>query len=188
MGRSGEGKSTLLQILGTLDQPDQGNIKIGGQPISTSTLNRIRSENIGFIFQSFYLLQDFTVLENLLMPARIARVPCGKGSEAYQRAMALLERVEMGEHAHKLAKLLSGGEKQRVAIARALCNDPDILLADEPTGNLDYTTAELIHNLLLSLVKEDGKTLILVTHNQELANLCDRQFILRDGTLAEKPF
>jgi len=185
MGRSGEGKSTLLQILGTLDLPDQGLVKIGGQPVAPSHLDQIRSQSIGFIFQSFYLLQDFTVLENLLMPAKIARMPCGRGSDAYLRATALLERVGMAEYAHQLAKQLSGGEKQRVALARALCNDPGLIMADEPTGNLDYTTAESIHKLLMSLVKEDGKALIIVTHNQELADMCDRQYILRDGKLLQ---
>jgi len=185
MGRSGEGKSTLLQILGTLDLPDHGSVKISGQQVVSSLLDQIRSKDIGFIFQSFYLLQDFTVLENLLMPAKIARIPCGRGSEAYNRAMALLERVGMVEHTHQLAKQLSGGEKQRVAIARALCNDPGLILADEPTGNLDYTTADSIHELLMSLVKEDGKSLVIVTHNQELADMCDRQYVLREGLLVE---
>jgi len=183
MGRSGEGKSTLLQILGTLDLPDRGSLIIGGEEAAPSRFNELRSKRIGFIFQSFFLLEDFTVLENLLMPSRIARVPCGKGSAAYSRAMTLLERVGMSEHANQPAKQLSGGEKQRVAFARALCNDPMLILADEPTGNLDYTTAESIHHLLMNLVKEEGKTLVIVTHNQELANMCDRQYILREGLL-----
>jgi len=183
MGRSGEGKSTLLQILGTLDFPDEGTLVIGGEEALPSRFNELRSQSIGFIFQSFYLLEDFSVLENLLMPARIARVPCGKGSAAYARALTLLERVGMSQHAHQPAKQLSGGEKQRVAFARALCMDPKLILADEPTGNLDYTTAESIHHLLMSLVKEEGKSLVIVTHNQELANMCDRQYTLREGLL-----
>ncbi|NGX58281.1 MAG: Lipoprotein-releasing system ATP-binding protein LolD [Chlamydiae bacterium] len=183
MGRSGEGKSTLLSILGTLDEPDQGNLKIGGLPASSSLLNEIRSKNVGFIFQSFHLMQDFTVLENILMPAKIARVPCGKGSEAYNRALSLIERVGLGDHTHQLAKLLSGGEKQRVAIARALCNDPDIIMADEPSGNLDLANAQSIHDLLITLVKEEGKSLILVTHSPELARMCDRVYVLQEGKL-----
>lgn len=183
MGRSGEGKSTLLHILGTLDTPDKGQVIIGGKQAFSSSLNSIRSHQIGFIFQSFHLLQDLSVLENVLMPAMIARLPCGKGSPAYKRALALIERVGLGEHAHQLAKLLSGGEKQRAAIARALCNDPEIILADEPSGNLDLANAKIIHDLLINMVKEEGRSLILVTHSPELASMCDRVYSLQQGVL-----
>jgi lipoprotein-releasing system ATP-binding protein len=183
MGRSGEGKSTLLQILGTLDIADKGSLLIKDQPVSHSTLSKIRSRNIGFIFQSFHLLEDFTVLQNVLMPARIARESVKKGSKFYKHAEELIDFVGLKDHAHQIAKQLSGGEKQRVAIARALCNNPDIILADEPTGNLDHSTAEMIHSLLIDLAGKQGRSLIIVTHNQDLANLCDKQYLLLDGLL-----
>lgn len=183
VGRSGEGKSTLLQILGTLENPCSGSLKIGGQEISSSNKAAIRNQLIGFIFQSFHLLEDYTVLENILMPARIARQSTSKGSSAEQHAWSLLEKVGLSERAHFHTKLLSGGEKQRVALARALCNNPNMILADEPSGNLDKQTALIIHNLLLSLAKEQNKSLIIVTHDRELAALCDKQYNLSNGQL-----
>lgn len=178
-GRSGQGKSTLLQILGTLDTPSQGTIEIGGQEITRFNVARIRNENIAFIFQSFHLLEDYTALENILMPARIGRSQLGE-----EHAMRLLEYVGLVDRAHFSAKLLSGGEKQRVAIARALCNDPDIIFADEPSGNLDKETADHIHQLLLGYAKEKGKSLIFVTHDLELAKLCDKHYVLENGNLS----
>jgi lipoprotein-releasing system ATP-binding protein len=178
IGRSGQGKSTLLQILGTLDNPDEGTIEICGQPITRFNVSRIRNEKIAFIFQSFHLLEDYTALENILMPARI-----GRSNVDEVHAMKLLEYVGLKERAHFSAKLLSGGEKQRVAIARALCNNPDIIFADEPSGNLDKETADHIHQLLLSYAKEHGKTLIFVTHDRDLARLCDKTYILEAGDL-----
>ncbi len=186
MGRSGEGKSTLLQILGTLDEPLSGVVLIDGIAVTSDTYHQLRSEKIGFVFQSFHLLQDFSVMENLLMPARIARRSCRFGSKAYQRAEELLVAVGMADRAHQLAKQLSGGEKQRVAIARALLNNPDLILADEPSGNLDFDTAAVIHDLLLGLVKKEGKTLILVTHNDDLAQMCDHRYTLQNGQLIEQ--
>lgn len=179
MGRSGEGKSTLLHVLGTLDAPTSGAIEIAGQSIRRQTVARVRNRHIGFIFQSFHLLDDLTALQNVMLPARIGRQT--RGVEA--RARALLEQVGLADRAGFLAKVLSGGEKQRVAIARALCNDPDIIFADEPSGNLDGETAVGIHSLLLDHVRKRGKTLVLVTHDPELASLCDRKLVLHHKRL-----
>lgn len=183
MGKSGEGKSTLLHILGTLEKPSSGELEICGEPVSPANFSTLRQKKVGFIFQAYNLLEDYTVLQNILMPARIAREDVRPHSPLWNRAMELLRLVDMQERAEFPAKLLSGGEKQRVAIARAFCNDPEILFADEPTGNLDHATSALIHHLLLSCVKKFHKTLIVVTHDRELAALCDRTLILRDGQL-----
>ena len=183
IGRSGEGKSTLLQILGTLEDPCQGSLFINGNLVTNSNRAQIRNQNIGFVFQSFHLLEDHTALENVMMPARIARKPCGKGSIAEARALELLEKVDLIDRAHYHTKLLSGGEKQRIALARAMCNDPNIILADEPSGNLDNQTASLIHEILLGFAQQDNKALLLVTHDRELAKLCTHQYELKNGVL-----
>ncbi len=183
MGRSGEGKSTLLHILGTLEPPCGGLLKIANKNVSSSNTNAIRNRHIGFIFQSFHLLEDYTVLDNVLMPARIARLPVHKGSEAYLRAIDLLELVGLSHRIHFSSKLLSGGEKQRASIARALCNEPDIILADEPSGNLDHRNSEAIHELLLNLAAKEKKTVVVVTHNNDLANVCQKRYTLQDGVL-----
>lgn len=183
VGRSGEGKSTLLQILGTLEDPCEGSIYIQGKKVLSSNRTRIRNEKIGFVFQSFHLLEDYTALENILMPARIARQHTGKGSNAHKRAMHLLEKVGLLDRAHFLTKFLSGGEKQRVALARAMCNNPCLIFADEPSGNLDSHTALLIHEILLEFPKQPDKALILVTHDRDLAQLCSHRYELRQGTL-----
>jgi lipoprotein-releasing system ATP-binding protein len=185
MGRSGEGKSTLLQILGTLDQPCRGQIIIDNQTVSVSNRTKVRNRSIGFVFQSFHLLEDYTALENVLMPARIARRSTHKGSEARQHALYLLEKVGLSDRIHFHTKLLSGGEKQRVALARAMCNDPALIFADEPSGNLDRQTADLIHRILLSFVEEHGKSLVIVTHDKELASLCSKQYELQNGQLID---
>ncbi len=184
MGRSGEGKSTLLHILGTLEKACGGMLEIGGMDVSRCSKAEIRSNLVGFVFQSFHLLDDFTVLENILMPAQIARKPVRAGTQAYQKGVELMELVGLADRAHFNAKQLSGGEKQRVAIARALCNDPHIILADEPSGNLDSETASVIHELLLGFARKNGKALVVVTHDQELANLCDTKYRLKEGRLA----
>jgi lipoprotein-releasing system ATP-binding protein len=176
LGRSGEGKTTLLHIFGTLEKPDRGTLEIGGKPGLPHSL--LRSLEIGFIFQAYSLLEDFTTIENVLMPARIARQAADR-----KKGLELLKLVGLEEKADLPAKFLSGGERQRTAIARALCNDPSLLLADEPTGNLDRANAEKIGSLLLSLVKERNKTLLLVTHDTKLAALCDRRFLLNEGIL-----
>jgi lipoprotein-releasing system ATP-binding protein len=185
VGRSGEGKSTLLQILGTLEDPCKGSLVIEGQKVINSNRAQLRNEKIGFVFQSFHLLEDYTTLENVLMPARIARKPTGPGSYAEKRAMSLLETVGLSDRAHFHTKLLSGGEKQRVALARAMCNDPSLILADEPSGNLDSQTAQLIHEILLLFAQDRQKALLLVTHDRELARLCTRQYELRNGLLLD---
>ena len=183
MGTSGEGKTTLLHILGTLEKACQGSIKISGKDISTYKKTLIRNKHIGFIFQFFHLLEDSTVLENVLMPAKIARVNTGKGSQAYNTALSLLDHVGLIKHIEQHAKTLSGGEKQRVAIARALINDPDIIFADEPTGNLDSQNSELISDLLIEFNREKHKALVLVTHDHKLASRLDKQYQLIDGCL-----
>ena len=184
MGRSGEGKSTLLQILGTLDEPCKGQLEIDGVVVNKFNICQIRNQKLGFIFQSFHLLEDYTTLENVLMPAKIARKNIAKGSVAYKRGCELLESVGLVERIHFNTKLLSGGEKQRVAIARALCNDPDILLADEPSGNLDKETASHIHQLLMNCAKSENKALIIVTHDIELAALCKTRYQLINKRLS----
>src|SRR5580700_2225900 len=180
-GKSGEGKSTLLHILGTLEKPSSGYLEICGQNAEQSNLFFLRNRTVGFIFQSYHLFDEDTAFDNVLMPAKIARQPTHRGSPAYKRALSLLERVGMKERAFFFAKQLSGGEKQRVAIARALCNDPDLILADEPSGNLDHAHSQEIHSLLMSLVKDFNKALIIATHDQELSSLCDQALLLKDG-------
>lgn len=182
MGKSGEGKSTLLHILGTLEQPSEGEVEFP-EVKEISSFAALRNRYIGFIFQAFNLLEDYTVLENLLMPLEIGRKVTKKNTPSYLRALSLLERVGLENRKDFPAKLLSGGEKQRVAIARALMNDPHILLADEPSGNLDSTTSKSIHALLVECASEQNKALVVVTHDQELAALCDRTLILKNGVL-----
>jgi lipoprotein-releasing system ATP-binding protein len=184
VGKSGEGKSTLLHILGTLEKSCSGQLEICGNDTAEGNLPQIRNQHIGFIFQHSHLLEDETLLANVLMPAKIARAHSHPQSAAYQRALHLLEQVDLIKRAHFPAKLLSGGEKQRAAIARALCNDPDLILADEPSGNLDSLHSQEIHNLLLNLAKRENKSLIVVTHDREFAQLCDRSLLLKDGALS----
>lgn len=185
-GRSGQGKSTLLQLLGTLEPPCHGSLEIVNQPLTRWNKGKIRNQKLAFVFQSFHLLEDYTALDNVLMPARIARKNISKGSEAYNRGLMLLDQVGLSERANFYTKLLSGGEKQRVAIARALCNDPDLILADEPSGNLDKQTAAQIHHLLLDFAHIGNKGVIIVTHDQSLAALCDSQYELSDGQLHKR--
>lgn len=184
VGKSGEGKSTLLHILGTLESPSSGTIEICGQSTVESSLPLLRNRHIGFIFQSCHLLDDDSVLDNVLMPAKIARQPTHRGSKAYQRVLNLLELVGLKSRANFLTKLLSGGEKQRVAIARALCNDPDLILADEPSGNLDHAHSQEVHSLLIDLARDFNKSLIVVTHDQEFSSLCSKTLLLKDGNLS----
>lgn len=176
-GRSGEGKTTLLHILGTLEEPDSGELEIKGEKLHYQNASIIRNQHIGFVFQSYNLLEDFTTLENVLMPARIARRPTSR-----LEGLALLRTVGLEDRADFSVKHLSGGEKQRAAIARALCNNPSLILADEPTGNLDRAYARKIGETLLKL----GKALILVTHDPDLAALCNKQYTLANGLLVCK--
>lgn len=182
-GRSGEGKSTLLQLLGTLESPCQGSLEIVAQKVKASNKSSLRNRHIAFVFQSFHLLEDYTALQNVLMPAFIARKDISKGSSAYKRGCELLESVGLSHRLHFDTKLLSGGEKQRVAIARALCNDPNLILADEPSGNLDKQIAADIHSLLLNFAHKSNKAVIIVTHDPLLAQLCDKRYVLQDGIL-----
>lgn len=178
MGASGVGKTTLLHILGTLETFEEGSLSILNNDKLT---NDIRNKHIGFIFQTYNLLEDLTLLDNILMPAYISRQNINKNSPSYKRALLLLEEVDLKKRSTYLAKDLSGGEKQRATIARAFCNNPDIILADEPSGNLDHENSKIIHNLLINSVKKFNKSLIVATHDKELASLCDQIYILEDG-------
>ena len=182
VGPSGCGKSTLLYLLGLLDQPDEGQIEINGRLMSNSddfARTAARCEHIGFVFQFHFLMMEFSALENVMMPMRKLG---GLAPDAMTaRAHALLESVGLGSKTHRLGTQLSGGEQQRVAIARALANQPSILLADEPTGNLDVKNSGLVFDLLMQLAKEQGQAVILVTHNPEIAQRCDATRPMRDG-------
>jgi lipoprotein-releasing system ATP-binding protein len=184
-GASGAGKSTLLHLLGGLDRPDAGTIEAKGLDLTsldTNRLTRFRNEDVGLIFQAFHLLPELDALENVILPARMARRPV---PEARDSAMALLQRVGLGDRLDHRPGELSGGEQQRVAIARALVNRPSLILADEPTGNLDSKNGEEIVRLLLEIRKERGMTLVVATHDAELAALADRVVQLVDGLVAE---
>ncbi len=183
LGVSGTGKSTLLHILGTLDNPTAGTVRYGDEDVFSlpqKELAVFRNRTIGFVFQFHYLLPEFTALENVMMPALIARTPAAK---AKKRAEALLERVGVAHRLTHKPGELSGGEQQRVAIARALMMSPALLLADEPTGNLDPETARTVHELILSLNEKENLTLIVVSHNPELADFMDSAYRLSHGIL-----
>lgn len=182
VGPSGCGKSTLLYLLGLLDQPDEGRIEIGGRPMSNSddlARTTARCEHIGFVFQFHFLMLEFTALDNVMMPMRKLGRLAPEAMRA--RAHALLDSVGLGAKTHRLGTQLSGGEQQRVAIARALANEPSIILADEPTGNLDVKNSGLVFDLLTRLAKENGQAVVLVTHNPEIAQRCDFTRPMRDG-------
>jgi putative ABC transport system ATP-binding protein len=183
MGPSGCGKSTLLNCLGTMDTPTSGTLKVLGETIPTlndSQRTRFRREQLGFVFQFFNLLEGLTALENVLLPLHLA--PYSK-KEATQKALQWLEKVGLQARSHHYPYQLSGGEMQRVAIARALIHEPKLLLADEPTGNLDSETGAAILELLNGLNKEEGLTIIMATHSQEAANVCSTVLRLKDGLL-----
>lgn len=186
VGPSGAGKSTLLHILGGLDIPTQGEVLLDKGNIynlSDAELSRIRNQRIGFVFQFYHLLGEFTVLENVLMPAFINSKPLAPGSKLYARALELLEAAGLAERTAHLPSQLSGGEKQRVAIARGLINKPGLLFCDEPTGNLDSKSGEEIIALIRKISRENKMTVVLVTHNAELAKSADKTHHLRDGIL-----
>jgi len=185
VGPSGSGKSTLLGLLAGLDAPSTGEILVDGVDItklSEDGLAKLRGEKIGFVFQFFHLVPSLTAFENILVPMEIAR-----RRDAIARARQLLDEVGLSDRGHHYPSQLSGGEQQRVAIARALANDPAIVLADEPTGNLDSTTGRHIMDLLLNVRGIRQTTLILVTHDAELASLADTKLVLRDGRPVEAP-
>lgn len=181
MGASGAGKSTLLQILGTLSTPDKGTLLIDGTDVTTlgrKEISTFRNRKIGFVFQFHHLLPEFTSLENVMIPALIN----GAGeSEAKKRAAELLDTLGLAERATHKPSELSGGEQQRVAIARALMNKPAVLFADEPSGNLDSVTKAELHQLFFRLRDELGQTIVIVTHDPDLAKMCDRSLFMRDG-------
>ncbi|WP_163338318.1 ABC transporter ATP-binding protein [Desulfopila sp. IMCC35008] len=183
MGASGSGKTTLLQILGTLAEPSSGELFFEGKSVSEleeKQLAKFRNKSIGFIFQFHHLLPEFSALENVMMPALIAGK---KGSEIEAGALGLLDQVELGNRASHRVGELSGGEQQRTALARALIMNPSLLLADEPTGNLDARAGNLVFNLLQDLCRKRSLAVIMVTHNIELANRMDRTYRLQDGKL-----
>ena len=185
MGKSGSGKSTLLNLIGALDRPDSGSIYYDGKEIngfSETSLDSLRNEFLGFVFQFHYLLPEFSALENVMLPAMLAKK---NDVEAIKkRAKELLEDVELGDRLHHKPAELSGGEKQRVAVARAMINSPKLILADEPTGNLDEETSENIHRLLKKINSEKKQTIVVVTHSSELAGICDKRFYLKKGRLS----
>ena len=183
IGSSGAGKTSLLNLLGSLETPSEGKIIIDGTDItslSDKELSLFRNENIGFVFQFHNLLDEFTALENICIPAFIAKK---KKIEVEKRALELLNILNIKERKDHKPSQLSGGEQQRVAIARALINKPSILLADEPTGNLDSKNSKIIHELLLKLNKELGQTIVVVTHNEELANITQKKLEINDGVI-----
>lgn len=185
VGKSGSGKSTLMHVMSGLDRPTSGEVEVGGQSIgdmNQKQLDRFRSSQIGFIFQSFFVQANETCAQNVALPLEIGRI---KRSERKTRVEAALEQVGLTDKLNQRAKNLSGGQKQRLAIARAIVGRPSIIFADEPTGNLDSTTGEQIEDLLFELNKQSGVTLVVVTHDDELASRCDRRITLRDGRIID---
>ena len=183
IGKSGSGKSTLMHLLALLDKPSEGHITLNGKNTSKlkqRRLNRLRNKEFGFVFQSFFMNANDNVLNNVILPLKIAGV---RRSERRRRAMEALKTVELDDKAKNKAKDLSGGQKQRVCIARALVNNPKVIFADEPTGNLDSATGTKIEELLFNLNREKGITLIVVTHDEELAEKCGRQIRIADGKI-----
>jgi len=183
VGSSGAGKSTLLHILGTLDKPDSGSVSYDEKPVTElneEALASFRNKTIGFVFQFHHLLPEFTALENVCIPAFIGGTP---RKEAEDQAMKILDMMGLSDRVTHKPSALSGGEQQRVAVARALINHPRIVLADEPSGNLDSAAAKELHQLFFRLRDEIGQTFIIVTHNQELAKMADRMITMKDGKI-----
>ncbi len=183
VGASGAGKSTLLQIIGTLEKTDKGDVIIDNQNINTFTQKKLadfRNKKIGFVFQFHHLLPEFTALENICIPAYIAGV---SQKEATEKAIQLLEYLDLTNRKDHKPSMLSGGEQQRIAVARALINNPSVILADEPSGNLDSQSAKELHQLFFNLRDQIGQTFIIVTHNPQLAEMSDKTFTMKDGII-----
>ena len=183
IGKSGSGKSTLMHLLAALDKPNEGEISIDGQNLAKMKkhqLNKLRNETFGFVFQQFFMNPKDTALQNVILPLKIAGISAKKRKEI---AMKALEAVELADKAKNKASNLSGGQKQRVCVARAIANNPKVIFADEPTGNLDSATGEKVEKLLFDLNKKQGITLIIVTHDESLAKKCGRQIHIKDGKI-----
>ena len=183
VGASGAGKTTLLQIIGTLEKADKGDVVFDGKSIkgmNQKTLAAFRNRNIGFVFQFHHLLPEFTALENICIPAFIAGTP---QKVAHEKAFQLLEYLKLTDRANHKPSMLSGGEQQRIAVARALINDPAVILADEPSGNLDSQNAKELHELFFKLREKTGQTFVIVTHNNDLAKMADRILTIKDGKI-----
>ncbi|WP_401000286.1 ABC transporter ATP-binding protein [Agromyces sp. GXQ0307] len=185
VGKSGSGKSTLMHLLALLDRPSSGIVEIDGEDAASAPakrINRLRNERFGFVFQQFFLTAQQSVLENVTLPLLVAGVA---PRERVRRGMAVLDSLGLADKAKNRANDLSGGQKQRVVIARALVNEPDVIFADEPTGNLDTTTGAQVEDLLFDLQREHGITLVIVTHDDELAARCDRRVSIADGLIVD---
>ncbi|NBX86731.1 MAG: ABC transporter ATP-binding protein [Proteobacteria bacterium] len=185
VGPSGSGKSTLLHVAGLLDKPNRGTVRLAGRDIAgldDDAVAGLRNQACGFVYQFHHLLREFTALENVVMPARISGVVNG---EQDKRALDLLEKVGLAARVGHYPSQLSGGEQQRVALARALMNNPQLLLADEPTGNLDPQTADEVVDVLFNLIEQQGMSALIVTHNMALANLCHAVYRMESGVLSE---
>jgi putative ABC transport system ATP-binding protein len=183
VGKSGSGKSTLMHVLALLDAPDSGTLSIDGvdtRALPARQLNTLRNRTFGFVFQQFFLTPGTSVLDNVTLPLEISGMP---PRQRRAKGMAVLEQLELADKAHSNANDLSGGQKQRVVIARALVGEPSVIFADEPTGNLDSATGSIVEQTLFALNRDHGITLIVVTHDEELAARCDRQIVLRDGVV-----
>lgn len=186
VGKSGSGKSTLMHLLALLDAPTSGSLTVLGKEttkLSTRELNELRNSTFGFVFQQFFMIPSASVLENVMLPLKIAGIPA---RERRERAMHVLAQVELDDKATNRATDLSGGQKQRMVIARALVNEPRIVFADEPTGNLDSQTSAVIENLLFGLQQNEGNTLVIVTHDEDLAAQCGRRIYLQDGKIIDE--
>lgn len=186
IGKSGSGKSTLMHIMALLDTPTRGSIAIENtstKKLKTKQVNRLRNKSFGFVFQQFFLNANATVLENVILPLKIAGIGV---KERNRRGLEVLNQMEIEDKAQNKANNLSGGQKQRVVIARALINNPKIIFADEPTGNLDSVTGKHIEDILFNLNKEKGITLIIVTHDEDLAKRCNRKIYLKDGHIVKE--
>lgn len=185
VGKSGSGKSTLMHLIALLDKPDAGTIEVDGKDalhMKQRELNKFRNKAFGFVFQQFFLTPNTSVLDNVVLPLKIAGI---KRSERKRRGVEILTQFELESKVNNKATALSGGQKQRVVIARALINEPSLIFADEPTGNLDSATGAVVEDILFALNKDKGITLVIVTHDEELAAKCDRQVFLKDGQIVQ---